>query len=380
MPLKSVLIEMNITINHLFYFFLIATSIQLFYHLLLFLRIWFYESSEKGSLSPVTVIVSSKNQINQLKQNLSKFLEQDYPQFEVVVINDASWDGTEDYLEELEKKCDYLKIVSNTFQENDRFSKGKKFALTLAIKAATYDTLLFSDADSYPSSNQWLKKMQASFSSKKQIVLAYSRLEKRKGFLNRLLRYESLYEGLLSFSFTPRSFPLLAQRRNLGYDRALFFSINGFFSHLNLSRGEAKLFVDEASNSRNTAVCLSAEAMTLSNKQKSYLEWFSNKRSYFNLAKRLRFSSLLLLGMNFFSQFSFWLLLPVLLIYQINTQLVLLAFTLRFCLQYIVYWKMCKFTNEYRLLWFLPFYEISLMLIHSILSLSTFIKKVHDWD
>ena len=370
----------NIIIEYLFYIFLVATVIQLLYHVLIFIRIWFYKQSEHVNYKPVSVILSSKNQLNNLRSNLIHFLNQDYPEFEIIVINDASSDGTDDYLEELEKKYGHLKVVTNTFQENDRFNKGKKFGITLAIKSATHDTLLFSDADSYPSSKQWIKKMQASFSSKKQIVIAYSRLEKRKGFLNRLLRYESLYEGLLSFSFTLCGFPLLAQRRNLGYDRALFFSINGFFSHLNLSRGEAKLFVDEASNSRNTTVCLSPEGMTLSNKQKSYLEWFSDKRSDFNLAKRLRFSSLLVLGINFFSQFSFWLLFPVLLIYQINTQLVLLAFTLRFCLQYIVYWKMCQFTNEYRLLWFLPFYEISLMLIHFILSLSTFIKKVHDWD
>lgn len=371
---------MTIIIEYLFYIFLVATVIQLLYHVLIFIRIWFYKEPEHINYKPVSVVVSSKNQLNHIRSNLIHFLNQDYPEFEIIVINDASSDGTDDYLEELEKKYGHLKVVTNTVQENDRFNKGKKFGITLAIKSATHDTLLFSDADSYPSSNQWIKKMQASFCSKKQIVLAYSRLEKRKGFLNRLLRYESLYEGLLSFSFTLCGFPLLAQRRNLGYDRALFFSINGFFSHLNLSRGEAKLFVDEASNSRNTTVCLSPEGMTLSNKQKSYLEWFSDKRSYFHLAKRLRFSSLLLLGINFFSQFSFWLLFPVLLIYQINPQLVLLAFTLRFCLQYIVYWKMCKFTNEYRLLWFLPFYEISLMLIHFILSLSTFIKKVHDWD
>ena len=365
-------------IEYLFYIFLVATVIQLLYHVLIFIRIWFYKQSEPVNYKPVSVIVSSKNQLNDLRITII-FLDQDYPEFEVIVINDASSDGTDDYLEELEKKYDHLKVVTNTIQENDRFNKGKKFGITLAIKSALHDTLLFSD-NSYPFSNQWIKKMQSSFSSNNQIVLAYSRLEKRKGLLNRLLRYESLYEGLLSFSCTLCGFPLLAQRRNLGYDRALFFSINGFFSHLNLSRGEAKLFVDEASDSRNTNVCLSPEGMTLSNKQKSYLEWFSDKRIDFHLAKRLRFSSLILLRMNFFSQFSFWMLFPILLIYQIDMHLVLLVFSLRFCLQYIVYWKMCKFTNEYGLLWFPTFYEISLMLIHLILSLSTFIKKVHDWD
>lgn len=380
MSLKSLFIEMNTTLEYLFYFFLTASCIQLLYQLFVFLRIWFYKEPGNEVFMPVSILISSKNQINQLRENLPKFLEQDYPQFEIVVINDASWDGTDDYLEELEKKYDHLKVVCNTFQENDRFSKGKKFALTLAIKAATYDTLLFSDADSYPSSNQWLKKMQASFTSKKKVVIAYSRLEKRKGLLNRLLRYESLYEGLLSFSSTLSGFPLLAQRRNLAYDRDLFFSVNGFFSHLNLSRGEAELFVEEVSTSKNVAVCLGVEAMTLTRDQKSWKQWFADKRAYFHFSKRFRFSSLFLLGMNFFSQFSFWLLFPVLMIYQVEWQWVLLVFSLRLCLQYVVYWKMCKHTNEFGLLWFLPFYEIVLMLIHFLLYLSIRIKKVHDWD
>ena len=189
-------------VEYLFYIFLVATVVQLLYHVLIFIRIWFYKESEHVNYKPVSVIISSKNQLDDLRSNLIYFLNQEYPEFEIIVINDASSDGTDDYLEVLQKKYDYLKVVTNTIQENDRFNKGKKFGITLAIKSATLDNLLFSDADSYPSSNQWIKKMQASFSSKKQIVLAYSRLEKRKGLLNRLLRYESLYEGLLSFSST----------------------------------------------------------------------------------------------------------------------------------------------------------------------------------
>lgn len=193
------------------------------------MRIWFYKAPKTSDIKPVSIIISSKNQINQLRENLPKFLEQDYPKFEIVVINDASLDGRHDYLEELQKSYDQLKVVNNTFQENDRFSNGNKFALTLAIKAASHNTLLFSDADSYPSSNQWLKMMQSAFTSKKKVDLAYSKPEKNKGFLNRLIRYKYLYICLLSFSSTLSSFLLLAQRRNLGYKRDLFFSVNGFF-------------------------------------------------------------------------------------------------------------------------------------------------------
>ena len=63
-----------------------------------------YKQSEPVNYKPVSVIVSSKNQLNDLRSNLIYFLDQDYPQFEVIVINDASSDGTDDYLEELENK------------------------------------------------------------------------------------------------------------------------------------------------------------------------------------------------------------------------------------------------------------------------------------
>ena len=362
------------------YFFLTATLIQLLYQFIVFSRVWFYKEPNDKQERPVSVIVSSKNHVDLLKQNLPKYLAQEYPCFEVVVINDASWDGTDDFLEELEKVHSNLKVVNNSFQENERFSKGKKFALTLAIKAASYDTLLFSDADSFPSSVNWLSKMQDGFSSKKQIILACSRYEKRKGLLNKILRYESLYEGLLSVSCTMLGFPVLANKRNLAYERSLFFSVNGFLSHLNLSRGEAELFVNEVSTLRNSSVCLGDDAMTICAEQPSMLDWIRDKRAYFNIAKQFRFSSLFLLGLNFFSQLAYWLLFFILLISQVELQVVLMFFSLRLCVQYIVYWKMCKYSNEQSLLWLLPFYEIALMFIHLMIYLSTHIKRVHNWD
>ena len=183
-------------VEYLFYIFLVATVVQLLYHCLF--------SLEFGFIKNLNILIIAckcyckfKNQLDDLRSNLIYFLDQEYPEFEVIVINDASSDGTDDYLEELQKKYDYLKVVTNTIQENDRFNKGKKFGITLAIKSATHDNLLFSDADSYPSSNQWIKKMQASFSSKNQIVLAYSRLEKERILIVYFVM--SLCTGLLSF-------------------------------------------------------------------------------------------------------------------------------------------------------------------------------------
>ena len=200
LPLKIYpIFIINMIIEYLFYAFLVATVIQLLYHVLIFIRIWFYKESEPVNYKPVSVIVSSKNQLNDLRSNLIYFLDQDYPEFEVIVINDASSDGTDDYLEELQKKYDYLKVVTNTIQENERFNKGKKFGITLAIKSATHDNLLFTDADSYPSSNQWIKKMQASFSSKKTIIEVFKKKDLDQNNKNMILNNRISNNKILRF-------------------------------------------------------------------------------------------------------------------------------------------------------------------------------------
>ncbi len=58
-------------------------------------------------------------------------------------------------------------------KEDKKFSHGKKLAVTIGIKAAKYDRLLFIDADCQPESNQWLRLMTEQFSDKISIVLGY---------------------------------------------------------------------------------------------------------------------------------------------------------------------------------------------------------------
>ncbi len=371
---------MSLSLDIFVFAFFIFCFVQIFFQLFIFIRIWFYKEQATSVYDPVSVIIYSKNQQNHLQKNLGRFLNQDYPKYEVVVVSDVSMDNTLLYLDELAEEHDNLNIVSNNFQENDRFSKGKKFALTLGIKAASYDTLLFSSADSYPSSNQWIKKMQSAFTSSKRVVLSYSSPEKSLGFLNKILRFESLYEGLLRFSLTLVGVPLLADSRNLAYDRNLFFSVNGFFSHLYLSRGEAELFVEEVCNSNNTEVCMSFEAKVLSSEHNTWKQWMTDKRTYFHFAKKFRFASKFILTMHFLSLLGFWLMLPVLLFLKLYIQWVCIAFIVRLCLQYIVYWGLARRLNETKFLLFLPFYEVVLMLIHFLMYLSIHVKQVHNWD
>ena len=175
---------------------------------------------------PLSVIVCARNEIVNLREYLPSLMAHHYPEFEVVVVNDRSWDGTEEFLEQMEKKYSNLKVVK--ILDNDKFIAGKKFAVTMGIKAAKHEWLVFTDADSTPASDQWLMDMQQPQDENTEIVLGYSPYIKRRGLLNALIRFETFFTAVNYLSFALKGMPYMGVGRNMAYKKALFFKNKGF--------------------------------------------------------------------------------------------------------------------------------------------------------
>ncbi|RYG21037.1 MAG: glycosyltransferase [Chitinophagaceae bacterium] len=90
--------------------FLVQLYFSLFVHLKLAL-IAVKDASEQKN-TPISIIICARNEAENLKQFLPSILNQEYQNFEVVVVNDRSWDGTAEILEDFEKKYDRLKVVT----------------------------------------------------------------------------------------------------------------------------------------------------------------------------------------------------------------------------------------------------------------------------
>ena len=102
----------------------------------------------------VSVIICARNEEDNLRNYLSSILEQDYPTFEVIVINDESSDDTPVVLDRYARLYNNLHI---TFVPTGaRIQSSKKLGLTLGVKAAKYDYLLFTDADCRPETSHWI--------------------------------------------------------------------------------------------------------------------------------------------------------------------------------------------------------------------------------
>lgn len=221
----------------LFYFFIAVVFIQLFYYLGIFGKFAFAKPQEVTPKNiPVSVIVCAKNEEENVKKFVPLLAEQNYPDFEIVLIDDASSDETLEVFEEFEQKYPNIRLVK--VENNEAFWGNKKYALTLGIKAAKKEYLLFTDADCYPTSKDWITSMTSQFTESKTIVLGYGGYEKReRSFLNKIIRFETVLTAVQYFSWAKAGLPYMGVGRNLAYKKEEFFNVNGFIDHIQVRSG-----------------------------------------------------------------------------------------------------------------------------------------------
>ncbi|HAT64488.1 MAG TPA: glycosyl transferase family 2, partial [Flavobacteriaceae bacterium] len=190
---------------------------------------------------PVSVIICAKNEAENLKKNIPAILNQEYPNFEVILINDASIDDTQDVIEAFAARDSRVHTVN--IENNEAFWSNKKYSLTLGIKRAVNQRMLFTDADCQPASDQWLRQMVSHFSEEKQLILGYGAYRKERGFLNKLIRFETLMTAIQYFAYAKVGMPYMGVGRNLAYTCKLFYDNRGFMSHMRVASGDDDLFV-----------------------------------------------------------------------------------------------------------------------------------------
>lgn len=249
---------------------------NLFYHY----RIWLKAVRKQslpigGQTQGVSVIIAARNQAKWLEQYLPIWLSQDHPNYELVVVNDCSYDETADLLMTWQEKDARLRVVS--IEEQPKYPTGKKFALTLGVKAASKEVLLFTDADSYPADAQWINSMQRHYVSRAELVLGLAYPENEPGFLSALARYDAAYTSLQMAGHALSRKAYMATGKNLSYLRALFFFHKGYVSHIKHAPGDDDLFVNLAATPSNVRVNLQPEGRVYFKADKDWSVFWQRK-------------------------------------------------------------------------------------------------------
>ncbi|MFC2110337.1 glycosyltransferase [Bacteroidota bacterium] len=366
-------------LEYIFYAFVTACTIQALYYLIYSFSFLAKQNNKTGYLPPVSILICAKNEAENLKEILPNILNQNYENdFELVLINDRSTDTTAEVMNSFAENNHNIKIVN--IQDCENFWGNKKYALTLGIKAAKHEHLLFTDADCKPLSDTWIHEMAGNFSNENKIILGYGAYEKIKfSFLNKLIRFETLITALQYFSYAKMGNPYMGVGRNLAYTKSEFFKVNGFIKHIKIKSGDDDLFINETANKKNTTITLSQNSFTISKPKKSLQEWILQKRRHISTAKHYKAKHKVLLAGFYCSQLLFFLFSLFLLFTNFKIETVGLLILLRYILFYISISLTCIKLNEKDLILVAPFTEISLIFMQFLIFIKNKISAPIHW-
>ena len=288
-------------------------------------------------LPTVSVIVCAHNEYDNLQDYLSILLEQDYPCYEVIVVDDSSEDGSDLLLERWSRQ--YGNLYHTFVPRGARVLSNKKLALTIGIKAAHYDYLLLTDADCRPESKFWIREMMQGFANQQtEVVLGFSPYFEKKGLLNHLIGYDTLFNGLQYMGMARAGKPYMGVGRNLAYKRETFFSVGGFKGLLGNRAGDDDLFVNRIANAANTVVVHNPNSIVWSVPKTTWREWFHQKRRHLSVSPQYRTKSKIQLTLEPLSRGIFYASLLISAIVG-NIELISIAlalFLLRLLVQLII--------------------------------------------
>lgn len=306
LPVKG----MGMVTDILWIVLLIALSVQLFYILIIFGRFSFFYKGKKNQLGQnpegVTVIVAAHNEKANLKKLIPALCSQSYPNYDVMIINDRSNDGTRALLEEMMEKFPKLRTV--TVKYTPEHVTSKKYALTLGIKVAKNDVLLLTDADCIPKSENWIELMTKPVrEDNKTFALGFSQYEHKKGLLNQWIQFETLWTGLQYISFALWKAPFMGVGRNLCYRRSFFMEKKAFKGLWHINGGDDDLFVNQYATGKNTAVVVNPDSVTISAPKTTWKSYFTQKKRHFHAGKYYKGMDKQKIGLYSFSHILFWL-------------------------------------------------------------------------
>jgi glycosyltransferase involved in cell wall biosynthesis len=366
-------------LTFIFFTFIVIVIIQLSYYLFIFGKFAFAKTQKiTPKRIPISVIVCAKNEAEKVARFIPLLAEQDYPDYEIILIDDASSDDTLEIFEEFEKQYSNIKLVK--VKNNEAFWGNKKYALTLGIKASKKDYLLFTDADCYPATKDWITTMSSQFTMQKTVVLGYGAYEKiANSFLNKIIRFETMLTAVQYFSWAKAGSPYMGIGRNLAYKKDEFFNVNGFISHIQIRSGDDDLFINQVAKNKNTTICYSPESFTYSTPKTTFKDWFTQKRRHVSTANFYKSFDKIQLALFYVSQLLFIILAAVLLAFQYQWIVILSLVGFRYLFTWITLGFSASKLKEKDVMFWFPIIEIVLIFTQLNVFITNIFSKPVYW-
>jgi len=353
---------------------------QLIYTFLIHGKLAFFREKKVLSgdeLPPVSVIIAARNEADNIYENLPFILDQNYPEFEVIVINHQSVDESSHLLNAYQRQYPNLHIIE--IARNQHLRPGKKLSITLGVKGAKYDHLVLTDADCKPASRNWLRSIASRYTAGTELVLGYGPYAKKKGFLNRVIRFDTAWIAMSYFSMALAKLPYMGVGRNLAYTRFLFYEVHGFKSHYSLPSGDDDLFIQEAAKKRNFRIDIDPESFCFSEPSETWKSWVRQKTRHYSTSDRYQVIKKSLLGIYpltlLFTMVSFVILI-------LNSEYRLISLCVFGLLLIVKWWIQAKCMirlGERKFAYFIPLWDLFYTVLIPALYYSGEKKRPNRW-
>jgi cellulose synthase/poly-beta-1,6-N-acetylglucosamine synthase-like glycosyltransferase len=335
----------NILLLIVFVVMFVSFLIQLYYYLFIFSRIGLRrrKKTSEHTDEPISVILCIRDESANLKEILPLLLEQNYPEYEVIVVNDNSRDDSENILGLTQAKYPHLQIRNLAL---NNYANSKSVILAVGIKAAKYNRIVMTDAACRPSTN-WLKSLSTGFDS--DIVMSYTRYSATDKFV----RVANYSESLFRLGYALNRRPYTASGENESFKKELFLE-KGFNPSLRKLEKVEQVFFNSVMNKKNTIVVLLPEAIVESKKSLSFNEWILESSGELFSRRLFRKEVRYIRSPEIISRILFYLSFVVAIIMTANEMrlwtLVVGVFLLRMIIQIIVFSLTQKTLGEKKLL------------------------------
>ena len=354
--------------------------IELLYYYVIYARFSFTKKKSQKYMyqPPVSIVMVAKDAAGVLLRTLPKFLNQQYDNFEVVVVDDNSQDDTRLLVVEYQQQYRNLKLVE--LDTAVTTIRGEKFAISMGVRCATHPYLVITDPEYAPTSTHWLEKMAGNFENDRQIVLGYSTFEKKRSPFNRLLHFDNLVGAMQYFSLAQIHSTYRGDIKNLGITQQIFTQQRGFASHNHIRYGEEDIFISRAADRSNTAIEFSPDAVTVLQRNVRFNKWLDHKQGLYYTRHFNSLKNRLLLGTCAVVNLLFYVGLVLAIVFSIGNVLLLSVtagiFAVKVLSQYLVFGFAAKKLNERQVIPGLLVYDLIFAVLNPLYYLDALIR--HD--
>ena len=361
--------------------FLTSAGVQFAYWLFFLIIILFHKnksSLSKNNASGISIIICAYNELENLKKLLPILYKQDYSNFEIIIVNDRSSDGSHEFLREESLSSPILRLV--TIDKSPDHIDSKKYAITLGVKAASFNKLLFTDADCLPESEKWISSMSNGFAEENEFVIGYSQFKKQEGIVNMFSRFETQITGMLYNSFAIAGNPYMAVGRNLGYLKSTFLKNKGFNQFQKITGGDDDLLVNHYATKNNSNVCFGKESLVWTYSKTNFSDYYKQKLRHISVSKYYKAKDKFLLSMYSSSHLFFWIAFVILAATKYFPELLFGILAFRLIFNSLVVNHTSKKFGERILVWTVPVMDFIYNLYLIIMGIAALSTKQVKWN